>query len=432
MFEKQISWAKENKPKAILLGIVALLVFGFANYEMIHWSSSPGFCRMACHNMVWEVDQWAKSSHGKRGIDCVSCHYREGLVGYLTAKILAMKDLKNSITGYMGLPMHDPHEWEHIEEHAERPAPDGLVLTDELLEEEKKMDNIILPQYVHNMEKDLGMGPSKHNDENGNYRIQLHRHSYLWNNIELNCRNCHSSKGNRGRVSPKNIADFVIKNTLLTFKGKQERRRKGIVIPHAIHLDQGIACIDCHAEIVHGPDEYREPNGAIMPRMEICFKCHNNRRAPRDCTLCHEMQKNMNMGISGVGVEDTPNYMYPDNASCPDCHLEENDWKMSPQVCIDCHGEDEYGDTMIEWQTATKALLAELEPMVEEVGRSLEAAKAKGRNVEKAEELYADALNNYDLVVNDGSKGAHNVEYAAAVLEVAKNKLTSAAERLME
>ncbi len=432
MLKKLLTWARENKPKAILFGVIGLLVFGFAQYEMIHFSSSPTFCRMACHNMVDEVDQWAKSSHGKRGIDCVSCHYREGLIGYATAKVLAMKDLKNAITGDMGLHMHDPHEQEELEHHYELPPPGDLILTPELIEEERKMSNPILPQYVHNMEKDLGMGPCNFNDEDGNYRIQLHRHSYLWNNVELNCRSCHSSKGNRGRHSPKKVADFIERNSLLTFKGKRERLRKGIIVPHAFHLDRGVSCLDCHSEIVHGPDEYREPNGAIMPRMEICRRCHNDRRAPFDCKLCHQVQFKMNTGTSGVGVEDTPNYMYPDSAGCPDCHLEENSWKMKPQICVDCHDDDEMGNTMLEWQADTKALLVELEPLVEEVERALEVAKQRGRNVAKAEELFGDAVTNYDLVANDGSKGAHNVDYAAALLGVAKEKLTSASEHLME
>ncbi|MBI5789184.1 MAG: NapC/NirT family cytochrome c [Candidatus Schekmanbacteria bacterium] len=426
------TWVRENKPKAILFGVIGLIVFGFLNFELIHFSSSPPFCRMACHNMVLEVDQWAKSSHGKRHIDCVSCHYREGLVGYMTAKVLAMKDLVNSITGQMGLEMHDPHEQEELEHHYEWPAPGTLVLTPDLIESEKKMDHIILPQYIHNVEVDLGMGPCKKVDEHGNYRIQLHRHSYLWNNVEMNCRGCHSKLGNRGRHSKKNIADFVIKNALMSFKGQSEKRRKGIIVPHAIHLDKGIACIDCHAEIVHGPDEFREENGAVMPRMEICFRCHNDRRAPRDCTLCHEMQKKMNLGIEGAGVEDTPNYMYPNSATCTDCHLQENQWKMSPKVCSDCHGDEGHGATMIEWQTSTKELLTQVEPLVDEVGKGIEQAKQRGKNVGAAEELYNDALYNYEFVVSDGSKGAHNVDYAAALLNSAKEKLQNASERLIE
>jgi len=40
----------------------------------------------------------------------------------------------------------------------------------------------------------------------------------------------------------------------------------------------------------------------------------------------------MNLGIEGVGVEDTPNYMYPDSTLCVDCHLEESSWKMTPAI----------------------------------------------------------------------------------------------------
>ncbi len=428
------NWVRENKAQAAIVAVVGLVVFGFINYELIHFSSSPPFCRGLCHNMASEVDQWEKSSHGKRGVDCVSCHYRQGLIGYAKAKIGAVPSLLHSVVKNIGMPMHDPHEQETLEHHYELPAPGGLVLTPELIEEEKKMDHIILWQYTHNEEKDQHYwgGPSKKADEHGNYRIQIHRHSALWNNVEMNCRNCHSTKGNRGRHAENSVADFVVRNTLLSFKGKSERRRKGIVVPHAIHLDKGIGCIDCHQEIVHGPDELMDENGAILPRMEICFACHNDRRAPRDCTLCHEMQKKMNLGIDGAGVEDTPNYMYPDSATCTDCHVEEDNWKMTPAVCADCHGDESYGSMMTEWQDDTQALIDEVGPLVEDLGRAVDNARKRGRDVTKATELYEDALANYDFVVNDGSKGAHNVEYAAALLNAAKEKLNSASERLME
>jgi nitrate/TMAO reductase-like tetraheme cytochrome c subunit len=423
LFEKQTIWIKENKVKAAIIGVAALAAFAWINLEILHFSSSPPFCKGLCHTMADEVDMWEISSHGKRGIDCVSCHFREGAINYLINKIVAMNDVKNTLTGDMGRAMDEEEEFDN---------PEHLkYITEEQWEEEKLMDDVVLPQYIHNPTKDHGAGPSNFADENGNWRIQMHRYGFLWRIVEENCRNCHSSRGNRGRHASKKVADFIVRNTLLTFTDKVERRRKGIAIPHAFHLDRGIACIDCHQEVVHGPKELKDENGAVLPRMEICFRCHNDRRAPRECTLCHVAQKRMNLGIEGIGVEHADSYMYPDNATCTDCHLEENDWKMKAQVCIDCHDDEEMGETLHEWQSETADALAKLEVQFNRLRAALADARDKGRDIVSAEELFEDAYWNYSMVADDGTRGAHNIEYAEALLNASQEKLKLVDDMLM-
>jgi nitrate/TMAO reductase-like tetraheme cytochrome c subunit len=443
LFEKQITWIKENTFKAVLIGVGALGLFIFLNIELLHFSSSPPFCKGLCHTQTSEVNMWEMSSHGQRGADCVSCHFREGAINYLINKVLAMRDLMNTVTGNMGRPLHD-HEHYGNPEHLE-------FITAEQLEEEKLMDDILLPQYVHYPEKDLGAGPSNFAEEDGKWKIQMERYSFLWNIVNENCKNCHSKRGNRGKISKYNIADFIIKDSLFDFKEVDKGKAKykvggrrplgGSIAAHNFHIDRGIACIDCHQEVVHAPQEIMEEQyirggsrgikGAVYPRMVICFRCHNNRRAPQDCLMCHEYQKNMNLGTNGKGVDQIANAMYPDEANCTDCHLEENNWKMKPQVCVDCHDDEAMIDTLADWQSSTVGALAELEAQLKEIESALDKANKEGRDITGAEELFNDAYYNYQMVWYDGSKGAHNVDFAEALINVSKEKLKLAADMLI-
>lgn len=429
-----LNWAKENKFQAFIVAVVCLAVFGWANLHILHWSSSPGFCKWACHSMVQEVDNWEASTHGKSdlGIDCVACHYREGAVNYMIHKVLAMSDLKNTFTGWAARP---------IDDHEHYGDPSNLEYISQLqYAEEQKMTDQLVPQYIHNPITDGGF-EAKTGDWRGDaikkilehqpdlekwlmkdgkpilgsYRIQMHRYGFLWRVVEENCRNCHSERGNRGRHSKYRVAD------------KAWRRQTRSKAPHNSHLEKNIACLDCHQEVVHSDPSLKDESGVTMPRMTICFRCHNDKRAPRECTLCHSTQKDMNEGVGGVAVEDTPNYMYPDSATCVDCHLEENEYKMAPAVCVECHDDDEsYADVVTEWQDAATEKLAAVEIRLKEVQSAITAAKTKGKDTDEASLLLRDAEHNYNMVLDDGSKGAHNSEYVEALLDVSAEKLETA------
>ena len=54
-------------------------------------------------------------------------------------------------------------------------------------------------------------------------------------------------------------------------------------ITHKDHWERDIACIECHARVVHGPRaEYKN-----TPSMETCRKCHDGETAPEECSICH-------------------------------------------------------------------------------------------------------------------------------------------------
>lgn len=54
-------------------------------------------------------------------------------------------------------------------------------------------------------------------------------------------------------------------------------------ITHRKHWERGISCVTCHASVVHGPRAALKNT----PRMATCFTCHDGKKAPNNCSLCH-------------------------------------------------------------------------------------------------------------------------------------------------
>jgi len=100
----------------------------------------------------------------------------------------------------------------------------------------------------------------------------------------------------------------------------------GLKITHKQHWDRGIECTVCHSRVVHGP------NAAIKntPRMSTCFQCHDGKKAPNNCGLCHET-----LGVrrptvfSPEWVEGHKIEVSRGEDSCKRCHQED--------FCVNCH-----------------------------------------------------------------------------------------------
>jgi len=376
--------SSDKKSNKLVMGLVVAVIVGVLSFVGVEFTSSPTFCRMACHSMEWEVDQWEKSNHAKNGVECMHC-----------AKMAAIPQMIHEIAGTIGEP--------YVEEEKEE----------------------YVPQYIHNPKVDGGI-TSSYADPKGNYIIRVKPGGHAYEVLNRNCRDCHSAKGSRG-IHPENkVADFIVRNTLISFRGIKEKRRKGVAIPHAIHLDKGHYCIGCHSEVVHGPDEFRNENNAILPRMELCFRCHNDETAPRRCPMCHEKQKEMNYGTGGLGVDDEASVMVQAEVACRDCHQEENDYKILPKVCEGCHEEGQY-KYKEEWQREMVDMLGDLKKRLDEVRVRMpkEGTEELGGEMKEAAEMYNVALENYEFIVADGSKSAHNPDYARKLIEVSIDKLNA-------
>ncbi len=59
--------------------------------------------------------------------------------------------------------------------------------------------------------------------------------------------------------------------------------RAALHFSHARHLGRGATCATCHGAL----DDVRLATRADLPRMATCLACHDGRRAPARCALCH-------------------------------------------------------------------------------------------------------------------------------------------------
>ncbi|OHB96251.1 MAG: hypothetical protein A3I59_04490 [Planctomycetes bacterium RIFCSPLOWO2_02_FULL_50_16] len=85
---KTIDWVKQNK-RTVRIGLVVfLLVFGFANLQMYHYSETCEFCGLLCHEMNVHYSSFMESKHHNEHVhNCHECHVGAGMKGFLHAKL---------------------------------------------------------------------------------------------------------------------------------------------------------------------------------------------------------------------------------------------------------------------------------------------------------------------------------------------------------
>jgi nitrate/TMAO reductase-like tetraheme cytochrome c subunit len=428
-------WIKTNVVITVIIAIV--VVYGIK--ASIDFSSAPAFCKMTCHDMEQDVVSFRASFHGGKlnngkpvshnghKADCHACHYDPGLVGLMIGKMEAMLSIVHEVTGEKGEPVEEfrlsKEGEERIKNWVDKKEWDAYV------SEPSKGEHavFILPQYIHKPKK----GPV--------YVAALHGKKRRVTNDA--CKRCHPDK--TGMVNANALLDAqkdVEKDpNALAPESKAEAKSKAVAMeekfsavpgPHASHEDKGLICLDCHQEIAHAPvDLGISPMN--LPRMEICFRCHNGEKAFKDaCAKCHTGQVNMHAGKGAKDVEDAPGLMNG-QAECGDCgHSEGNKFKADVSTCDGCHSAG-YKDMVKDWQASYEASVAPVKVLIEEVEKLLKkSGKKQSSEMAEAEELFNIAKYNYDYAVKDGSRGAHNNDYTDAMLKKAAEKLKAAKELL--
>jgi hypothetical protein len=170
----------------------------------------------------------------------------------------------------------------------------------------------------------------------------------------------------------------------------------------------------------------------------LCANCHQARRyianfasktetGKYDVTARfdthHSVQGDMLLGAPGMGVEGKPgsHYSMVEN-TCVGCHMGENDNHLfEPQLakCQECHADAENFD-INGAQTKVVERLAELQTALLSAGLLTQAEDGTVATVPGTyDEAQSTALWNYNLINNDGSKGAHNMNYVNALLDAA-------------
>ncbi len=90
---------------------------------------------------------------------------------------------------------------------------------------------------------------------------------------------------------------------------------------HKSHLKQNVKCAFCHKDI----EKTVHATAKNLPNMEICFTCHNDKTASRNCRACH-----LDPSLKKPTSHNVPNF---------EGRVHGRDARFSKQLCEQCHEE---------------------------------------------------------------------------------------------
>jgi hypothetical protein len=169
---------------------------------------------------------------------------------------------------------------------------------------------------------------------------------------------------------------------------------------------------------------------------EGCGSCHGD---------THGSAHGLYAGLGAFGTEDAASRMFETRVECEACHTGRSDGGSPAAIaadrahagsphsafatagnvdCIHCHGPG-FDGMLGQWQASITGHLAHVAPMLDELEQHLRGTKGH-----PAEALYQEARANVDLVLSDGSRGAHNIDYALDALAAGAERIDRARELL--
>lgn len=307
---KVLDFAVKRPLVSLIILAVAVVAFAVANYEIIHYSSSPGFCQF-CHpgttsGPLSEVHTWKKNIHAKAEVSCLDCHGKPGALGYLIAKMGGLVDLYGEIV------KSKEHKMEILKE----------------AHEDTKYAAKLVPNET--------------------------------------CLFCHSDESNKKTRSETFMSIGVHFRMLDHVENPEFRKSKGLpdimvegvkpttdVEPnHKAHIAIGLSCMDCHLGVAHA-GEFQNKT-----KMQTCFDCHAKRRpgkmpANENCSGCHRKADRVSPKEaiafgSGEYVVKFQHTVHMKAAQCSDCHtklfpMKKGQTKItyadhkSGKFCYSCH-----------------------------------------------------------------------------------------------
>jgi predicted CXXCH cytochrome family protein len=197
---------------------------------------------------------------------------------------------------------------------------------------------------------------------------------------------------------------------------------------------QPISCAVCHDP--HGsPNEHqlRKPIG------ELCSTCHTVSAVPAGEVIRHP-QSSMRIGVSGIDESKVPKIVSMSDVLCSDCHMYStgppqnitgHTFRPKMEACVSCHASDSrtFPITLDEASSAVDSWQSLTIDMLLSTGNNITLAKNAIDNahlyhfddsvLSSAQTLYDDANYSMNFVIADRSYGAHNLQYALALLEFA-------------
>ncbi|MFC1761369.1 ammonia-forming cytochrome c nitrite reductase subunit c552 [Planctomycetota bacterium] len=425
------------------IGIVALSAYA------IEITGHPKFC-VSCHNMDDYYASWEHSSH--KDVACIECHADPGVAGLVEAKAQGMVQLVQYISGSYGTKPHGElsnASCQHVGCHEEIAKDDKLVLLydrikfrhDRHLSEHPNGKSLNCVSCHGQTVEGQHISVSKttcltcHFYARGDQQVALggcqtchivpeepvtfgdepfsHR-DFIAGDGDVTCVHCHSqvTQGS-GTVSRARCQACHLQG-----HGEIEDQEKF----HLIHVSEGhFDCLNCHEEIKHGDRSMAEQ----LLTSNNCSTCHGGKR--------HSIQEGIYVGTALADIDTMPDVMYEAGVACDGCHDESQSTKMGDitltsrlsgaKQCVDCHGNEDYAEQLAAWQESTKEMIDELRPALEEFEKALQSSQASAEQLAEARKLSESARTKLEIVLKDGSYGAHNVAYVLEILDKAVEEI---------
>jgi len=420
---------------SVCLGVLLLI----GGSGVFFWQSSKAWFCSTCHIMEPYVASWKESTHGKKGVECVECHFPPGFKSTVAAKLQASSMLVAYITGtYNTAPFAE--------------IPDASCMRPgchdkRLLEGETDYKGVHFDHKPHLTELRRG---KRLRCQTCHSQIVQGSHITVTESV---CFTCHFKDLKHGRIEEPvggctGCHDVPKGPIQLTAGGEYD---------HKDYMERKVACYKCHFDSVQGdgnvpkqvclgchkePDhlaryddhEFIHKNHVTDHKVE-CFHCHSEIRHGRSpqpertngtCSQCHEGKHDYTAqvyrGTGARGVKDKPSRMWATKVQCIACHqilggipghAPHATYEAGEKSCVDCHGDDAKG-MLDSWKEEIAGALKKATAAVEQADTAAKTLAAGPAKVQ-ADQLLADARHNLALI--QYGKGVHNLEYALEVLE---------------
>lgn len=206
------------------------------------------------------------------------------------------------------------------------------------------------------------------------------------------CYGCHSTEG---------------------FAAKQKGEKIGPAPAGSFHT---ISCLACH-----NPRDSVLPKHLVLDRETLCSACHSQRAVLE--------------GKGAKGIEDTRSFH--SGVSCVSCHMSEGNHRMQvlrpddarlPEnrldTCTQCHKDNNRKTRAKQLQDWQAGYAESMDPLQADLAKVENALKQKpdllGADMRAK---LADVRANLSIIQRDGSRGAHNLDYALEIMALAAKDL---------
>jgi predicted CXXCH cytochrome family protein len=238
------------------------------------------------------------------------------------------------------------------------------------------------------------------------------------------CQACHADKHSMWEASGHSKAIGRIANAASSAdcyachstEGFSAKRQGSKVDPAKKESFHSISCLACH-----DTQSGKHPRKLVAEPEELCESCHS--------------QRAMLKGEGAKGVEDLRNVHSA--VSCVSCHMTEGNHRMKvlrpddqgltekrADTCTGCHKDNNRVARvrqLTEWQSDYKAAM---DPIQADLKAINDAVKGKPDLLDAAmKETLSNLTFNLSLLERDGSRGAHNHDYALEIMTHAAKEL---------